>query len=150
MKFPKQKRRSYKTIKDSLDRYYAKCIRLRDTFINDNDGLRYGYCCSCGKLYHISGLECGHFVARQNMAVRWSVKNTYAQCTNCNHYNEGEHWKMGVFIDRKHGKGTSAMLEIEGSKNKRFERHELEAREEFYKNECKKLLKGKTWKEAIA
>jgi hypothetical protein len=35
-------------------------------------------------------MDCGHFVPRANMALRWDLRNLRPQCVNCNRLNYGK------------------------------------------------------------
>jgi 5-methylcytosine-specific restriction endonuclease McrA len=80
----------------TLDRYFSKYIRTRDTE-PDFSGGRFGNCFTCGKFLSFSDLECGHYIGRQHYATRWEPKNCRIQCVSCNHFNEGE---KGTFRKR--------------------------------------------------
>lgn len=59
--------------------------------------LRYRYaneygvvmCFTCGARGLVADIQCGHYMDRDNMAVRWSFKNCRPQCPICNENNDG-------------------------------------------------------------
>ena len=110
--------KSFKSLKASLDRYFSKFIRLRDT----KDGL--GWCITCARLFLYRQLDAGHFQTRDNLSIRWNEQNVNAQCQGCNRFKGGRQYEHGIAIDKKYGKGTAEMLLIKSKsiwKPTRFE-----------------------------
>lgn len=141
MKFQKPKKTKLSTIRKYADRWFSRFVRLRDT--QEENGSRYGFCVTCGKLLRIDSLECGHFVQRDKDDVRWNERNAHAQCKNCNGYRGGEQWKMGNFIERKYGPGYDKILQGMTTLKRRFFRDEIQAMGDLYKQKCEKILKTK-------
>ena len=92
--------KSYKTLKNKLDRVFALFIRKRDT----KDG--YGKCISCGKICSYENLDCGHFINRRHLSLRWNEKNSNAQCRSCNRFDEGNNIGYITGMIRKYGEGV--------------------------------------------
>lgn len=84
--------------KEKLDRVFSEYIRLRDA---DEKG--FCRCISCGKIAHWKDMDCGHFINRKHMALRFNDINCNAQCRACNRFDEGnmEGYRMGLI--KKHG-----------------------------------------------
>lgn len=91
--------------KEKLDRVFSEYIRLRDA---DSNG--YCRCISCGKIIHWKEADCGHFINRKHMALRFNDINCNAQCRACNRFDEGnlEGYRMGLI--KKHGVGIIEKL----------------------------------------
>jgi hypothetical protein len=82
----------------SLDKVFSEYIRLRDA---DENG--YCKCISSGKIDHWKNMDCGHFINRKHMSLRWSEINCNAQCRSDNRFDEGnlEGYRRGLIV--KHG-----------------------------------------------
>lgn len=82
----------------SLDKVFSEYIRLRDA---DENG--YCKCISSGKIDHWENMDCGHFINRKHMSLRWSEINCNAQCRSDNRFDEGnlEGYRRGLIV--KHG-----------------------------------------------
>ena len=76
-----------KTWIEKLDRVFSLYIRLRDTKEFNFKGCR---CISCGEPTTYDMLDCGHFVSRNAMAIRWEEDNCHAECRKCNRM-QGDH-----------------------------------------------------------
>src|SRR3990167_553669 len=103
MKFKKS---DYQKAKARLDKYFSEYIRLRDS----KDGIC--RCVTCGKLFFWKNGDCGHFISRKYLSLRWDEKNCGAQCKSCNLFNQGEQYKFVKAINTRWGDGTVAMLEL--------------------------------------
>ena len=78
--------RSTKSLKDKLDRVFSMYIRLRDS---KEFGFKYFRCISCGRVLPFEQADCGHYISRTNMALRFSEDNCSAQCRSCNRFKDG-------------------------------------------------------------
>lgn len=86
------------TLKSKLDRVFSEFIRLRDS--NDKG---YVKCVSCGKIQQWKDVDCGHFVNRSHMSLRYNEKNCNAQCRTCNRFDEGNNIGYTKGIIKKYG-----------------------------------------------
>ena len=86
-----KKPRTYKTLKNLLDRAFSVYIRLRDA---DSQGRI--HCITCGTPHYWKESDCCHYIGRQHMATRWNEQNCAAGCRRCNRFEEGNkiNWKM--------------------------------------------------------
>jgi hypothetical protein len=78
-----------------LDKVFSEYIRLRDS---DENG--YCRCISCGKIAHWKDMDCGHFINRKHMSLRFNEVNCNAQCRADNRFDEGnlEGYRRGLTI----------------------------------------------------
>jgi hypothetical protein len=78
-----------------LDKVFSEYIRLRDS---DENG--YCRCISCGKIAHWKDMDCGHFINRKHMSLRFNEVNCNAQCRADNRFDEGnlEGYRRGLII----------------------------------------------------
>jgi hypothetical protein len=66
-----------------LDRLFSIIVRNR----NSSDGLN--TCYTCGQVFPIKELQCGHFISRRYFATRWNFDNARPQCNSCNVMKQG-------------------------------------------------------------
>ena len=116
------------------DNAFSKYIRLRDA---DSNGLV--RCCSCGKVQHWKDVDCGHFVNRKHMSLRFSEINCNAQCRYCNRFDEGNLLGYAKFIEEKHGREMLDKLRIAKNKNLKYSKFELDVMLEYWKSEINKM-----------
>ena len=67
------------------------------------DGVFVNRCVSCGKVYPVTAIDAGHFIARECIQLRFDFSNVHCECKNCNAWDE--HHMIGYrdFIIRAHG-----------------------------------------------
>jgi len=88
-----------KLAKIKADKNFAAFIRERD---------KNKPCITCGG----GGVkDAGHFMSRRFESTRYDEKNVYGQCVQCNRFQYGNQFTMGLAIDQIHGKGTAEKLE---------------------------------------
>lgn len=125
-------------LKKRLDIIFSEYIRLRD--INE-DG--YFTCISCGRTLSYSDAECGHYMGREHMTVRFDEKDCNAQCHECNVEKRGnpEGYRRGLI--RKYGE--EAVLSLESAKYQYNKMLESDYREKIahYRKEVKRLKREK-------
>ena len=85
MAVPKREGPSRKKLIEQADLWASRYIRLRDA---ESGGLV--SCYTCGKKFHISKIQCGHFIGRAHYSTRYDPRNMHAQCMQCNGYRSGE------------------------------------------------------------
>ena len=72
---------------DKLDHVFSLYIRLRDSKAYRFAAFR---CISCGDVKPFEQMDCGHFVSRNAMAIRWNADNCNGECRKCNRL-QGDH-----------------------------------------------------------
>lgn len=72
------------TISD-LDDYFSQYIRIK--YANSEGIVK---CYTCDWKGHYKDADCGHFVSRATMLLRWDTRNTRPQCQTCNRMNYGQ------------------------------------------------------------
>ncbi len=118
---------SYKTLKNSLDVVFSKFIRNRDTV----DG--WGYCISCNKPTLYEKGDCGHYIGRNHLGLRWSENNCAFQCRICNRFEEGNKVGFKRGLIKKYCETTVNLLDIRQKDNVKYSRFELQALIDHYK-----------------
>lgn len=96
-----------------LDREVSFYVRM--TFADESGN--YVSCITCGAIYPVKEMDCGHFISRVYRGTRWELMNLGPQCTKCNCYEEGQHDTFRRRLVEKYGE--------EAVKN-------LEAKKDFY------------------
>ena len=64
---------------DDLDFVFSRYIRIKESDKNGSVS-----CYTCGKIHHWKELQCGHFIKRGHMQLRWDSRNARPQCIECN------------------------------------------------------------------
>lgn len=117
-----------------LDDAFAEYVKLRDA---DENGIV--TCITCGDKHHWTEVDCGHYLLRGNMSVRWELKNCHGQCRLCNSTHDGRADIHGEAIDRKYGPGTTDKLEKQGREERHFSEYELQGMIDELRKEIKAL-----------
>ena len=68
----------------------------------ESDG-RVNNCVTCGKFFQIKELQCGHFIKRGNLRLKYEKGNLHRQCVRCNKYLDGAQDKMSYYIIHRYG-----------------------------------------------
>ena len=79
------------SVREKLDRLTSLEVRFKYA---DPEG--YARCYTCHAIQPFREMECGHFLSRQHLAIRFHEDNVRVQCTDCNQFNNG---KNEVFED---------------------------------------------------
>lgn len=109
--------RSY--LVEDLDLIASKYIRKK--YANNKGEAE---CYTCGKSEPWQNLDCGHFIPRHNMSLRWDTRNLRPQCKECNQYKSGN---LIMFANKleKEQPGITEQLESEAREVKKWTRQEL-------------------------
>ncbi len=124
-----KKERSYKTLKNELDRIFAKVIKKRDS---DEDSF---ICISCGNPKPIDQFNAGHYFSRGELSIRWDEKNVNGQCISCNKWKSGNIQGYEKGLIKKYGEGVIQELEIKKMQSKKYARFEMEILIQHYKSQ---------------
>jgi hypothetical protein len=96
-------KRKAKTPRKKLDEVFSRYIRYRDE----------GQCYTCPHKDDPKRMQCGHFVPRQYLAVRYDEVNCHCQCYACNMLYNGQPSRFAMNLERDYGEGTVARLEAQ-------------------------------------
>lgn len=75
----------------------------------------YVQCVTCGTWHHWKTLDCGHYIPRHHQGTRYDLRNVRPQCTKCNCYHEGEHWRFRQVLIEELGDDEVKALELTAS-----------------------------------
>lgn len=133
---PTTKKPSRSTALRKADEAFSLYIRTRDAQPYEGRAFR---CISCGRVLPIEQADCGHYVNRQHMSLRFSEQNCNAQCRHCNRFMEGniQSYRKGL-ID-KIGLAKVELLDAMKHQTFKISTFELEAIATHYKKEFKKF-----------
>ena len=120
--------------KAAADKWFSKFIRLRDA---DEFGVI--TCITSGRRMHWSLCDCGHWISRAKMAVRYDERNANAQSKQANRFQGGHFLEHGMAIDRKHGAGTREALELKAMRPCKMTEADLLFIAETYKARVKNI-----------
>lgn len=99
---PKKARVKTKTqLRKIADKLFSEYIRRRDG----------GKCYTCQKRDDWKRMQCGHFIPRQYLSVRYDEVNCHCQCYACNMLYNGQPGAYATRLERDYGRGTVEMLE---------------------------------------
>jgi hypothetical protein len=93
-------------------------------------------CITCGREYEIKKIQCGHFMSRQYMSIRWDERNVATQCYGCNVMHSGRQYEFSLKI----GKELSDELYLLSKKTKKWSLDELKDMIQHYKDKLKEFL----------
>lgn len=98
-------------------------------------------CFTCNNRGHWTEMQCGHFVARANLATRFDLRNLACQCPYCNEALRGNLEVFAMEIDKREGEGTARELVALGRTICKRPAYEYQELIETYK-ECVAKLKA--------
>jgi hypothetical protein len=125
-----------------VDKWFSMFVRLRDAE-------QPCICCqapllSTGDIPTLGGgYDAGHFVTRSHMATRWDEVNVNAQRKHCNRYKGGNVIGYREGLKLRYGIEEVERLEALRHTVKKFQKHELVALAEYYKQKYNELKKAK-------
>lgn len=97
------KKKTHAALKKELDAVFSKFIRYRDQ----------GQCFTCPKKDDPKRMQCGHFVPRQYLAVRYDERNCNCQCYACNMLYGGQGATYAIRLAQKYDQVTVQNLEAQ-------------------------------------
>lgn len=139
-KIREKKASSISKLTKTLDQVFSKFIRLRDT---DERGV--GYCIDCGERMEWKNIQCGHFMSRRLLSVRWDEMNCAAQKDGCNMFQQGRQFEFAKGLDARYGDGTADLLLTRSREIKKWTSDELKSLIQHYNEKCKELESRKTF-----
>lgn len=127
---------SRSTLMQKADDAFSFYIRTRDSQAYECKAFR---CISCQRVLPIEQGDCGHYVNRSHMSLRFSELNCNAQCRYCNRFQEGniQNYRKGLI--EKIGLQKVELLEAQKHLTNKISNFELELLAKHYKQETKKF-----------
>lgn len=135
IKTPKRKA-SRSTLMGNADDAFSLYIRTRDSQVYEGRAFK---CISCQRVLPIDQADCGHYVNRAHMSLRFSESNCHAQCRHCNRFQEGNIQDYRKGLIQKIGEQKVELLEAQKNLTNKITNFELEILAKHYKAETKKF-----------
>ena len=88
------------------DTIYSRWLRMSGA---DKDGTV--SCFTCNLNMRWQNAQCGHYVKRGNLFLRWDQRNTKIQCEGCNIHKGGNYSKFTANLESEHAGITTILLE---------------------------------------
>lgn len=130
---PKSKRSGKKegcaALKKKLDNVFSLYIRLRD----------HGTCISCGTVGEIKAMQCGHYVSRACLPLRFDERNANCQCPRCNLFLHGNLIDYRIALIDKYGLEAVETLESRRHETKKMRPDEYREMIEYYSKRVKMM-----------
>lgn len=146
---------------DKLDKVVSLYVRMRDSA---EFHYKYFRCISCGKIKPIEMADCGHYMSRRHMSLRFDTRNVNAECSACNRfssdhlvgYRENLIMKLGKqeFLSKhpnqslnlaevkKLGTQEVKLLELLSKESRKWSVFELQQLYVFFSKEILRMRKG--------
>lgn len=128
-KVKKSKKPTVRQLKKKADKVFSEYIRKRDR----------GRCYTCGKRGHWKEMQCGHYVRRSCMSLRYDEANAFAQCVRCNIFMSGNYETFALNLLNDFGKERLGYLDKKKKELKQWKLWELEEIIETYKQKIGEL-----------
>lgn len=135
---PRANKPSVATLVKKLDRVFSEYIRLRDS---KPFGYKYFRCISCGRILPYEEADCGHFIGRTHMSVRFDELDCNAECRRCNRFSSDHIIYYQKNLEKKIGKEKLDLLIARGHQTKKWTAWELSILITHYQEEVNKMLK---------
>ncbi len=116
-----------------LDIIYSRYIRLREADLYGNVK-----CFTCDKVDNWKRMDCGHFIGRGHMFLRFDERNTKIQCPYCNRHSSGNLIIFSQRLELEHP-GIVEILYEEAKMVHKYSREELKLMIADYSNKLKKI-----------
>lgn len=117
-----------------LDEVFSKFIRL--SYSNDFERVQ---CYTCGKIDHWKNMQCGHYISRQYMSLRWDEDNCRVQCAGCNVFKHGNYTEYAYRLLKEIGRKGIDSLMNKKQTIKQWRIPELMKQIEYYKEKVSEL-----------
>ena len=93
-----------------LDAEVSFFVRATPAIYNQRGGMV--QCVTCGRWHYWKDLDCGHYIPRHRQGTRYDLRNVRPQCTQCNSWHEGEHWKFRQVLVAEIGEREVQAIEL--------------------------------------
>jgi len=136
------KKKSKLSLREKADKLFSVWIRLRDRIDGECE------CYTCGKRANYKSMQCGHFVPRQYLSLRYDEVNCHSQCYVCNMLYNGQPSSFAKRLDEDYGIGT--VFQLEGRRKETNRNFDYKWVIDIYTEKLEKLgwdTKKGTWKE---
>jgi hypothetical protein len=119
-----------------LDAVFSQYIRLKDADSSGNVA-----CYTCGNKKHWTLQQCGHFLSRSHLFLRWDERQCRVQDKECNEFKQGNTPVFRTNLERDHP-GIVEILEEEVRTVYKPSKAELKQLISHYSTKVKELKKN--------
>ena len=133
----KEKKLTHAQLKKKVDEWFSKYVRYEAA---DQDGNC--ICFTCGKQYHATKIQAGHFASRRYANVRWCTDNVKPQCVACNIYGQGEQYVFGRNLEMQR-RGLPEEIMRRAHESRKFTIAELRDLYAHYRSEAIQFARQK-------
>jgi hypothetical protein len=134
----KTRKRKAKSIRGLVEDAAVLLQKIRRIECADEQG--YCPCSACGKVYHWTELQGGHYVPRTKTATKLEEHNINPLCVSCNKFRAEEaRCPYSIWMIETYGYQYVKWLEAESRKEKKWLRADVELLIEGYKERLKAL-----------
>lgn len=130
----KKRTPSRSTLMRKADEAFSLYIRTRDSQQYEGRAFK---CISCGRVLPIEQADCGHYINRAHMSLRFSESNCHAQCRHCNRFQEGNIQDYRKGLIKKIGLQKVELLEAQKNITNKITNFELDILAKHYKEHLK-------------
>lgn len=134
LKKKKTKTPTIKKLKKIADRVFSE-FKRRET-ANSSGLVR---CYTCGHIYHWKDIQCGHYVRRSCMNLRYDTLNSFPQCYRCNICLKGNYPAYALNLLNDFGQGRLDYLSQQSKILKQWKPWELTDIINHYQQKIKEL-----------
>lgn len=122
------KKKSLSQIKKQLDKYFSLYVRSRE--LKEGKAM----CVCCGVKKRPEEMQCGHYVSRSNLSLRWDERNGWPCCIGCNVFKHGNYPAYTEYLINRFGAPWLQNLIKEGKMIRKWTHKELEELLQYYKS----------------
>lgn len=99
---------------EDLQDLIKECDRITSLYVRTKamDENKVVRCYTCNKSMDLHEAQCGHFIPRANMYLRFDLRNLRPQCNGCNNYKRGNISKYRQRLNLEHP-GLADILMVE-------------------------------------
>lgn len=113
------------------DEIYSKWLRMSAA---DPNGTV--ICYTCDQPFPWQNSQCGHYIKRGNLFLRWDTRNTRVQCQQCNIYKGGNYIEFTRRLENQNAGITDILME-EATTVYKPSRHEIKNLISEYSNKLR-------------
>ncbi len=127
-----KKEKSIKKLKQEADSLFSELIRKRDK----------GICYTCNNKKHWKEQQCGHYISRNRLSLRYDDRNCHCQCVSCNIFKKGNMDVYAIRLLNQYGENILHYFQLKKDQSVKFSRADYEALIKHYKQKLRwKLYK---------
>lgn len=127
---------------EDLQYLIKECDRITSIYVRkkamDEKGII--LCFTCNKEMDFYEAQCGHFIPRANLFLRFDLRNLRPQCANCNGYKRGNMAKYRELLNLEHP-GLADILSEESYLVQKLSRQDVKNYINEYSSKLKLLWK---------